>query len=49
MQKSFGDRSVSVAAPTLWNALRVSLRNNDSIFKTDPFKLAFSLQRLNNN
>ena len=55
MQKSFGDRSVSVAAPTLWYALPVSLRSIDSIFnlksclKTYPFKLAFSLQRLNNN
>jgi len=26
MKKSFGDRSFSVAAPTLWNALPVSLR-----------------------
>ena len=26
MTKSFGDRSFSVAAPTLWNALPVSLR-----------------------
>ena len=49
MQKSFGDRSVSVAAPTLWNALPVSLRNIESIFtiksclKTYLFKLAFSL------
>ena len=25
MKKSFGDRSFSVAAPTLWNALPVSL------------------------
>ena len=49
MKKSFGDRSFSVAAPTLWNALPVSLRNIDSIFsfksclKTDLFKLVFSL------
>ena len=27
MKKSFGDRSFSVAAPTLWNALPASLRN----------------------
>ena len=27
MKKSFGDRSFSVAAPTLWNALPVSLRS----------------------
>ena len=26
MQKSFGDRSFSVAVPTLWNAIPVSLR-----------------------
>jgi len=31
MKKSFGDRSFSVAAPTLWNALPASLRNIDSI------------------
>ena len=31
MKKSFGDRSFSVAAPTLWNALPTSLRNIDSI------------------
>ena len=49
MQKYFDDRSVSVAAHTLWNALPVSLRNIDSIFtfkschKTYLFKLAFSL------
>ena len=27
MKTSFGDRSVSVAVPTLWNALPVSLRS----------------------
>ena len=48
MKKSFGDRSFSVAAPTLWDALPVSMRNIDSIFtfkfclKTYFFKLAFS-------
>ena len=31
MKKSFGNRSFSVAAPTLWNKLPVSLRNTDSI------------------
>ena len=31
MRKSFGDRSFSVAAPTLWDALPASLRNIDSI------------------
>ena len=49
MKKSFGDRSFSVAAPTLWNALPASLRNIDSIFtfksrlKTYLFTLGFSL------
>ena len=49
MKKSFGDRSFSVAAPTLWNALPASLRNIKciSIFrsnlKTYLFKLAFSI------
>ena len=48
MKKSFGDRSFSVAAPTLWNTLPVSLRNTDSVltFKSSLkkylFKLAFS-------
>ena len=48
MKKSFGDRSYSVAAPTLWNTLPVSLRNTDSILtfksslKTYLFKLPFS-------
>ena len=48
MKKSYGDRSFSVAAPTLWNTLPVSLRNTDSILtfksslKTYLFKLAFS-------
>ena len=32
MKKSFGGRSLSVAARTLWNALPVSLRYIDSIF-----------------
>lgn len=32
MRKSFGDRSFSVATPTLWNALPASLRNIDSFF-----------------
>ena len=31
VKKSFGDRSSSVAAPTLWNTLPVSLRKTDSI------------------
>lgn len=31
MKKSFGDRSFSVAAPTLWNALPASLRHIDSV------------------
>ena len=49
MEKSFGDRSFSVTAPTLWNALPASLRNIDSILtfksclKTYLFELAFSL------
>ena len=49
MKKTFGDRSFSVAAPTLWNALPTSLCNIDSILtfksclKTYLFKLAFSL------
>ena len=49
MKKTLGDRSFSVAAPTLWNALPTSLRNIDSILtfkfclKTYLFKLAFSL------
>ena len=49
MKKSFGDRSFSVAAPTLWNALPASLRNIKCIFtfksnlKTYLFKLAFSI------
>ena len=49
MLKSFGDRSFSVAAPTLWNALPVSLRSISSLsifkssLKTYLFKLAFSL------
>ena len=49
MKKSFGDRSFSVAAPTLWNALPASLRNIKCIatfksnLKTYLFKLAFSI------
>ena len=49
MKKSFGDRSFSVFAPTLWNARPACLRNISSIFifksrlKTYLFKLAFSL------
>ena len=31
MKKSFGDRSFSVTAPTLWNALPASLRNISSL------------------
>ena len=52
MKKSYGERSFSVAAPTLWNTLPVSLRNTDSILtfksslKTYLFKLAFSFKRL---
>ena len=49
MKKSFGDRSFSVAAPTLFNALPENLRNIDSVLtfksclKTHLFKLAFLL------
>ena len=49
MKKSFGDRSFSVAAPTLWNALPVSLRMMTCIstfkssLKTYLFKLAFNI------
>ena len=49
MKKSFGDRSFSVAAPTLWNALPVSLRMIKCIstFKSNLkpylFKLAFNI------
>ena len=49
MKKSFGDRSFSVAAPTLWNALPVSLRSIKCIctfksnLKTYLFKLAFNI------
>ena len=50
MKKSFGDRSAfSVAAPTLWNALPVSLRSIKCIstfnsnLQTNLFKLAFSI------
>ena len=41
MKKSFGDRSFSVAAPTLWNALPASLRSIKCI-KTYLFKLVFN-------
>ena len=53
MKTYFGDISFSVAVPTLWNALPVSLRNIDSILtfksclETYLFKLAFCLKRLN--
>ena len=46
---SFGDRSFSVAAPTLWNALPVSIRSIKCIstfkskLKTYLFKLAFNI------
>ena len=49
MKKSIGGRSVSVAAPTLWNALPVSLRSIKcfsavkSNLKTYLFKLAFNI------
>ena len=49
MKKSFDDRSFSVAAPTLWNALPVSLRSIKCIstfksnLKTYLFKLAFNI------
>ena len=49
MKKSFGDRSFSVAAPTLWNALPVSLRcikcvsTFKSNLKTYLFKLDFNI------
>ena len=49
MFKSFGDRSFSVAAPTLWNALPADLRNISSLLtfksclKTYLFKLAFNV------
>ena len=49
MKKSFGDRTLSVAAPTLWNALPVSLRSMKCIstFKSSLkiylFKLAFNI------
>ena len=48
MKKSFGDRSFSVAAPTLWNNLPASLRSMSSIssfksqLKTHLFRLAFN-------
>ena len=54
MKKSFGDRSFSVAAPTLWNALPVSLRSIKCIstfksnLKTYLFKLAFNISYILN-
>ena len=48
MLKSFGDRSFSVAAPTLWNKFPAKLRNISSLstfklcLKTYFFKLAFN-------
>ena len=55
MHLSFGDRSFSVAAPTLWNALPVSLRSIKCIFstfksnlKTYLFKLAFNISQILN-
>ena len=50
MKKSFGDRSFSVAAPTFWNALPVSLQSIKCIstfksnLKTYLFKLAIFRQ-----
>ena len=48
VKKSFGDRSFSVAARTLWSALPASLRSVDSItfkscLKIYLFELAFRL------
>ena len=45
MKKSFGDRSFSVAVPTLWNALSVSLCMIKCIstLKSYLFKLAFNI------
>ena len=45
MLKSFGDRSFSVAAPTLWNVLPANLRNIISLltFKSSPKKYLFNL------
>ena len=46
MKKSFGDRSFSVSASTLWNALPARLRNISSLstfLKKYLLKLAFSL------
>ena len=49
MKKSFGHRSFSVAAPSLWKALPVSLRMITGIstfksnLKTYLFKLAFNI------
>ena len=48
MLTSFRDRSFSVAAPKLWNALPISLRKSKtvqqfkSLLKTYLFKLAFN-------
>ena len=49
MKKSFGNRSFSLAAPTLWDVLPVSLRSIKCIstfksnLKTYLFKLAFNI------
>ena len=49
MLRAFGDRSFSAAAPTLWNALPVNIRNLEALdlfkstLKTYLFKLAFYL------
>ena len=49
MKKSFGDRSFSVAAPTLWNVLPVSPRSSKCIatfksnLKTYLLKLPFNI------
>ena len=45
MKKSFGERSFSVAAPTLWNALPVCLRSIKciSIFKSNLKNYLFKL------
>ena len=53
MKKSFGDRSFSVAVPTFWNALPVSLRNIKcttfkSNLKTYLFQLAFNISQILN-
>ena len=53
-KKSFGDRSFSVVAPTLWNALPVSLHSIKCIstfksnLKTFLFQLAFNISKILN-